>query len=180
MCIFALLFKFLVRDVTFFKTNQKPYFYTCKNNNKLENKQKFWNLWKEIRFELQIWVFQASLRMKATSEKAKRRLESKKRKVSAFLQVAELNDSEKRRKILEGSQELDQDAEENHDKTKPKAGKLYTWVMCVHRGWQQRLFKKGCFLRGWLFGVYGCFWVPSGKHMRTSTFKCWLRIDTDN
>ena len=60
--------------------------------------------------------------MKATSEKAKRRLESKKRKVSAFLQVAELNDSEKRRKILEGSQELDQDAEENYEKTKPKAG----------------------------------------------------------
>ena len=70
-------------------------------------------------------VFQVILRMKATSEKAKRRLESKKRKVSAFLQVAELNDSEKRRKILEGSQELDQDAEENHEKTKPKAGKLF-------------------------------------------------------
>ncbi len=41
--------------------------------------------------------------MKSSSEKAKRRLESKKRKVSAFLQVAELNDAEKRRKILEGN-----------------------------------------------------------------------------
>ena len=119
-----------MRDVTTFWTNQKPHFYTCKNNNKLENKRKFWNLCKDAK---EIWlssnfeysVFQVILRMKATSEKAKRRLESKKRKVSAFLQVAELNDSEKRRKILEGSQELDQDAEENHEKTKPKAGKFF-------------------------------------------------------
>ena len=44
--------------------------------------------------------------MKSSSEKAKRRLESKKRKVSAFLQVAELNDSEKRRKILEGDDDV--------------------------------------------------------------------------
>ena len=44
--------------------------------------------------------------MKSSSEKAKRRLESKKRKVSAFLQVAELNDSEKRRRILEGDDDV--------------------------------------------------------------------------
>jgi len=43
--------------------------------------------------------------MKSSSEKAKRRLESKKRKVSAFLQVAELNDAEKRRKILDGDED---------------------------------------------------------------------------
>ena len=41
--------------------------------------------------------------MKAVSEKAKRRLESKKRKISAFLQVAELNDTEKKQKIGRGS-----------------------------------------------------------------------------
>jgi hypothetical protein len=43
--------------------------------------------------------------MKTSSEKAKRRLESKKRKISAFLQVAELNDFDKRQKILSGTEE---------------------------------------------------------------------------
>ena len=55
------------------------------------------------------------------SDKSKRRLEAKKRKVSAFLQVAELNDSEKRRKILEGSEEVEQNVPKNQ-----KAGKLVT------------------------------------------------------
>jgi len=58
-----------------------------------------------------------------TSDKSKRRLEAKKRKVSAFLQVAELNDVDKRRKILEGSEELEEDAKKNS-----KAGKKSTEI----------------------------------------------------
>ncbi len=58
--------------------------------------------------------------MKGMSEKSKRRLESKKRKISAFLQVAELNDFEKRQKILEGSEDLEDEAKKKKEKVAGK------------------------------------------------------------
>lgn len=61
------------------------------------------------------------------SEKAKRRLENKKRKVSAFLQVAELNDSEKRRKILndDGNNSDLEDTKEKPPKKPLLSGESY-------------------------------------------------------
>ena len=67
--------------------------------------------------------------MKAVSEKAKRRLESKKRKISAFLQVAELNDTEKKQKILEGSEDLEIEAD-----TVGKAKKQGNFLLTKLRG----------------------------------------------
>lgn len=62
--------------------------------------------------------------MKRASEKSKRRLEAKKRKVSAFLQLAELNDAEKRRKV-EGSN----DVGETSSKVKQEGRQESIWFL---------------------------------------------------